>query len=82
MPDYDRELDITSYSCPMTFVRAKLLLESMALGEIAKIRLNAGEPLLNVPRSMTEHGQEILHLAPENEGDSDGVHILKVRKRV
>lgn len=75
-------LDITEFVCPMTFVRAKLLLERMQPGDIAEVRLNSGEPLQNVPRSMREHGHEILSLAPEPGADADGPHRLVVRKAV
>ncbi len=72
-------LDITNLVCPMTFVRTKLLIERIPLGAVAEVRLNAGEPLRNVPRSLREHGHEILYLEPEAD-DADGVHILRVRK--
>ncbi len=71
-------LDITNLVCPMTFVRTKLLIESMAVGATARIRLNAGEPLRNVPRSLREHGHEIISMAPE--ATEDGPYILEVRK--
>lgn len=58
----DYELDITGEVCPMTFVRAKLLLERMAPGETASIRLRGGEPLDNVPRAVHDHGHEVLSL--------------------
>jgi TusA-related sulfurtransferase len=74
-PDF--ELDITREVCPMTFVRAKLLLEQMAAGQIVNIRLRDGEPRHNVPRAIKDHGHEILGLAPlEN-----GLFELRVRKR-
>ncbi len=72
-------LDITNLVCPMTFVRTKLLIERIPLGAVAEVRLNAGEPLRNVPRSLREHGHAILYLEPEAD-DADGVHILRVRK--
>ncbi len=72
-------LDITGFVCPMTFVRTKLMIEKIPSGAIAEIRLNAGEPLVNVPRSLGEHGHEILYLEPEGD-DAKGVHILRVRK--
>lgn len=74
-------LDITDQVCPMTFVRTKLLIERMATGEVAEVRLNAGEPLLNVPRSVREHGHEVLELAPEAAGAAGGPHRLLLRKR-
>lgn len=76
-PDF--VLDITAEVCPMTFVRAKLALEKIAVGEILNIRLRGGEPLHNVPRAMKDHGQEIVSLEPvAGEGD---VYALAVRRR-
>ncbi len=75
---YDFFLDITSDVCPLTFVKTKLLLEKMAAGEVAEVRLNDGEPLQNVPRSVREHGHEILALDAEAPGSR--VHRLRVRK--
>lgn len=75
----DRALDITRLVCPMTFVRTKLALESMAAGECLEVRLNAGEPLENVPRSVVEMGHEVISLAPE--AGAPGVHRLRVRLR-
>jgi TusA-related sulfurtransferase len=74
-------LDITDFVCPMTFVHTKLLIERIAPGETAEIRLNAGEPLKNVPRSLKEHGHEVLSLAPEPGADDAGPYRLLVRKR-
>ena len=75
---YDYFLDITSLVCPMTFVKTKLLIERMAAGEIAEIRLNDGEPLQNVPRSVREHGHEVLSL--ERETPDGHVYRLRLRK--
>jgi TusA-related sulfurtransferase len=80
-PKYDHYLDITAYVCPMTFVRTKLLLEKMRPGETAQVRLNAGEPLQNVPRSVREHGHEVVSLLPEDpQGDENGTFLLVIRK--
>ena len=78
--DTDRYLDITEYVCPMTFVRTKLLIERMKSGETATVRLNAGEPLRNVPRSVREHGHEIISLQPEPGAGEDGPYLLMLRK--
>lgn len=73
----DYELDITGEVCPMTFVRAKLLLERMAPGETATIRLRGGEPLDNVPRAVRDHGHEVLSLTALG----DDQHELLIRRR-
>ncbi len=66
MSDYS--IDITDKKCPMTFVKTKLLVERMAIGETADVRLRAGEPLENVPRSLKEMGQEVLSLVEKEQG--------------
>lgn len=74
----ERQLDITHLVCPMTFVRTKLTLEAMAPGETLSVRLNAGEPLDNVPRSVREMGHEVLSLEPAEDGRT---HILRIAVR-
>lgn len=73
-------LDITSQVCPLTFVRTKLCVERMEAGQTLEVRLNAGEPLENVPRSLAELGHRIIALTPENPADPHGAHRLVVRK--
>ena len=77
----DHFLDITSDVCPITFVKTKLLIEKMKSGEVVEVRLTGGEPLENVPRSVTEEGHEVLDLQPED--NSSGRHQfyrLRIRK--
>lgn len=77
----DYFLDITADVCPITFVKTKLLAERMRPGEIAEVRLNAGEPLENVPRALREEGHEVLSLDPEAAGTDEGVHVLRFQRR-
>ncbi len=58
-------LDITTDTCPMTFVRTTLLIEQMRPGEIAEIRLAGDEPIRNVPRSISQQGHAVLSLEVE-----------------
>lgn len=81
----DHFLDITEDTCPLTFVKTKLLIESMAPGDIARVRLKGLEPLENVPRSVRDHGHEVVNLTPENAPTSDHtsettVYLLDLRK--
>lgn len=69
-------LDITDVVCPVTFVKVKVALEELDEGQILSIRLNDGEPVQNVPRSVKEEGHQILRLT-DNE---DGTYNLIVRK--
>jgi TusA-related sulfurtransferase len=70
------KIDITDAVCPMTFVKAKAAIEELNVGEILEIRLNDGEPVQNVPRSMKEDGQKVLRLID----NQDGTYLLLVRK--
>ena len=72
----DDRVDITDVVCPTTFVKAKVALEELEIGQVLSIRLNDGEPVQNVPRSIKEEGQQILKLI-DNE---DGTYELLVKK--
>ncbi|MCH7634738.1 MAG: sulfurtransferase TusA family protein [Alphaproteobacteria bacterium] len=77
----DRYLDITREVCPLTFVKTKLLIERLSPGQTAEIRLKGAEPLENVPRSVREHGHEVLSLEPEDSATgATGVYVLRIRK--
>lgn len=69
-------VDITDVVCPGTFVKAKVALEELDEGEILSIRMNDGEPVRNVPRSIKEEGHQILKLID----NQDGTYNLIVRK--
>ena len=62
MADYkiDDTVDITDVVCPVTFVKAKVALEELDDGQILAVRMNNGEPVQNVPRSIKEEGHQIL----------------------
>ena len=60
----DDFIDITSDTCPMTFVKTKLRLEKLESGQVLEVILNDGEPLKNVPLSAKELGHEVLSQEP------------------
>ncbi len=78
MDDYtiDETVDITDVVCPVTFVKAKVALEELIDGQVLSIRLNDGEPVQNVPRSIKEEGHQIIKLID----NGDGTYNLIVRK--
>ena len=73
-------LDITGEVCPLTFVKTKLLIEKMKVGETLEVRLTGVEPLRNVPKSVRELGHDVLSLLPESGQGAQGVHRLLLRK--
>jgi TusA-related sulfurtransferase len=74
--EIDERVDITDVVCPITFVKAKVALEELEDGQILSIRMNDGEPVQNVPRSIKEEGYQILKLLP----NEDGTYELIVKK--
>ena len=74
--EIDDTVDITDVVCPTTFVKAKVALEELDDGQILAVRMNDGEPVQNVPRSIKEEGHQILTLT----ANEDGTYTLIVRK--
>jgi TusA-related sulfurtransferase len=72
----DRELDIRGEVCPFTFVKSKLMLEQMELGQVLRVILDYPPSVENVPKSMKEEGQEVLAI---NQLDNNTWEIL-IRK--
>lgn len=64
MPD----MDLRGVPCPLNFVRTKLRLEKLAVGERLEVWLDAGEPLEQVPHSLEVSGHRICELEPQMEG--------------
>ena len=73
---YDETVDITDKVCPLTFVKAKVAIDELDDGQILAVRMNDGELVQNVPRSLKDEGHQILKLY-DNE---DGTYTLLVRK--
>ena len=73
---FDDTVDITDVVCPVTFVKAKVALEELDEGQVLSIRMNDGEPVQNVPRSIKEEGHQILKL----DDNEDGTYTLYVEK--
>lgn len=72
----DETVDITDVVCPVTFVKAKVALEEIEDGQVLAVRMNDGEPVQNVPRSIKEEGHQILKL----DDNGDGTYTLLVKK--
>ena len=68
---FDDEVDITDKVCPMTFVKAKVAMEELEIGQVLAVTMNDGEPVQNVPRSFKEEGQQILKLIDNENGTYD-----------
>ncbi|BAZ37304.1 hypothetical protein NIES4101_32250 [Calothrix sp. NIES-4101] len=55
----DAQLDLRGTPCPINFVRTKLYLEKMATGSLLEVWLDPGEPIEQVPDSLTMAGYKV-----------------------
>ena len=60
-------IDLRGVACPLNFVKAKIELEKIPVGEILEVLLDLGEPARNVPESLAQQGQDVLEI--KNNGD-------------
>jgi len=72
----DKSINIKGLVCPYTFVKAKLAIESMAVGQILEILLDYEEASRSIPKSMEDHGQKVLKVEKINDTD----WILQIKK--
>lgn len=70
MADYviDETVDITDLVCPATFIKIEVALDGLKEGQILSVRMNDGEPIQNVPRSLKEEGHKILSINDNGDG--------------
>ncbi len=58
----NKTIDIRGQVCPYTFVRSKLALERMPLGDVLEIVTDHQPASENVPKSMENEGQKVLKI--------------------
>jgi sulfite reductase (ferredoxin) len=59
--------DLRGVRCPMNFVKAKVALAAVPVGEVLQVLLDLGEPANNVPASFADQGHEIVSMGPVGE---------------
>jgi len=68
-------IDLRGVCCPTNFVKAKLALELVDVGEVVELLLDDGEPVKNVPRALKDEGHKLLSLK-----ETDGFYTLALEK--
>jgi tRNA 2-thiouridine synthesizing protein A len=68
-PAPDRELNLKNEVCPYTFVKSKLAIEEMKIGQVLRVIVDYLPSTKNVPRSMENEGHEVLDISRINESD-------------
>ena len=72
----DKKINIKGLVCPYTFVKAKLAIESMEVGQVLEILLDYEEASRSIPKSMEDHGQKVLKVQKVSDTD----WVLQIRK--
>ena len=72
----DNTIDITDVVCPVTYVKVKVELEDMEPGQVLSVRLNSGDALQTVPRSLKNDGHRVFDVT-DNE---DGTYTILVER--
>ena len=72
----DQTLDLRGTRCPLNYVKTRLQLERMEVGQRLEVWLDHGEPEEQVPRSLRMDGQQVDVLG------SDGYARIEVLRLV
>ncbi|MCP6759000.1 MAG: sulfurtransferase TusA family protein [Fischerella sp. CENA71] len=73
----DAQLDLRGTPCPINFVRTKLRLEQIQPGSLLEVWLDPGEPIEQVPDSLTMAGYQVEQIT-----DCAGYFSLLVRRPI
>ncbi len=73
----DSTVDITSQTCPMTYVHTRLALDRLQSGQILLVRLRGADPERQVPASATRQGHTLLAASK----DEHGISTLLIRRK-
>ncbi|HET8579641.1 MAG TPA: sulfurtransferase TusA family protein, partial [Nitrospiraceae bacterium] len=71
--------DLRGVMCPLNYVKTKLRLEMMEVGERLEVWLDAGDPIKNVPMSLRNDGHKILSEEPL---EPDAAHFKVLVEKV
>jgi TusA-related sulfurtransferase len=67
-------VDVRAIACPLTWVKTRIALERIQLGDVLEVWLSGGEPVESVPRSAEEDGHRVLGVEPLR--GEDGFRLL------
>jgi TusA-related sulfurtransferase len=75
-------LDLRGVPCPLSFVKAKLRLENLKSGELLELWLDGGEPVEQVPNSLSVDGHLIVSLNEQTHEPQQTQHFVLVVQKV
>ena len=65
----DKELNLKGTICPYNFVKAKLAIEDMEIGQVLRLIIDFASAKDDVPRGMEYEGQKVLRVKQLNSTD-------------
>lgn len=71
----DAQMDLRGTPCPLNFVRTKLRLQQLAPGMLLEVWLDPGEPIEQVPDSLTMAGYLVEQIL--NHNDYFALHVRR-----
>lgn len=74
----DVDLNLKGEVCPYTFVKSKLAIEEMEIGQVLRVLVDHLPAVENVPRSLANEEQEIIEVKQINDTD----WTITIRKKV
>lgn len=74
----NNRIDIRGLVCPYTFVKAKLAIESLEIGQVLEILLDYEEASISIPKAMKELGHSLV--SAEKIGVRDWVLLIRKEK--
>jgi len=72
----DHELNLRGEVCPYTFVKSKLALEELQVGQVLRVIVDNPRSAEDVPRSLTNEGNKVLEVT-QIAGSEWGITIQK-----
>jgi sulfite reductase (ferredoxin) len=69
--------DLRGTPCPINYVKVKLKLEVLKIGDMLELYLDEGEPIESVPKSLQNDGQEIVKTEK-----ADGFFKVTIKKKI
>jgi TusA-related sulfurtransferase len=67
---------VRDFTCPITWVKTRIALERLQVGEVLEVLLREGEPLRNLPGSAAEEGHRVMSVEPLHGEQSGSWRIL------
>ncbi len=68
-PKIDKELDLKGEFCPYTFVKSKLALEDIEVGQVLRVVGDNTVSMEDIPHAMKDEGQAVLKVEKINDTD-------------